>query len=202
MSGAAERYRLTISWILGIIFVGLVLFSENGCERSFLYKILGLTGHAIVAISVLGRVWATIYIGGRKDGELLMDGPYSMVRNPLYLFSFLGVAGLILVSGKLLLLLAILPFWLYNYYVVILSEEARLHTLFGDKFVEYCKRVNRITPTFRDYWSRDHFDVYPKICLRSMLHASYFMWLLIGLEFLAYLKVTTNLIPALVRLPF
>ena len=30
------------------------------------------------------RIWATLFIGGRKNDELQVDGPYSVCRNPLY----------------------------------------------------------------------------------------------------------------------
>ena len=41
----------------------------------------------MILICILGRTWATLYIGGQKQRELVTKGPYSVVRNPLYLFT-------------------------------------------------------------------------------------------------------------------
>ncbi len=202
MHTAAERYRLGFSWLIGLIFISIILFSKSGYEGSLSYEILELSGYVLIVIATLGRIWATVYIGGRKDEELCQDGPYSIWRNPLYVFSFLGAVGIILSSGKLILLFIIMPFFIYNYYFVIKGEEARLFELFGNEYAEYCKKVKRIIPNFNNYWSRNNFEVYPKIFFRSMVHASFFMWLFIFLEFLEYFEENTKLIPTLFYLPF
>src|SRR5262249_52734718 len=41
----------------------------------------------ITAVSI--RLWATLYLGGRKGRTVICDGPYSVVRNPLYIGTFL-----------------------------------------------------------------------------------------------------------------
>lgn len=202
MHTAAERYRLGFSWLIGLIFISIILFSKSGYEGSLSYEILELSGYVLIVIATLGRIWAAVYIGGRKDEELCQDGPYSIWRNPLYVFSFLGAVGIILSSGKLILLFIIMPFFIYNYYFVIKGEEARLFELFGNEYAEYCKKVKRIIPNFNNYWSRNNFEVYPKIFFRSMVHASFFMWLFILLEFLEYFEENTKLIPTLFYLPF
>ncbi|MEW6326343.1 MAG: isoprenylcysteine carboxylmethyltransferase family protein [Thermodesulfobacteriota bacterium] len=202
MHTAAERYRLGFSWLIGLIFISIILFSKSGYEGSFSYEILELSGDALIVIATLGRIWATVYIGGRKDEELCQDGPYSIWRNPLYVFSFLGAVGIILSSGKLILLFIIMPFFIYNYYFVIKGEEARLLELFGNEYAEYCKKVKRIIPNFNNYWSKNKFEIYPKVFFRSMVHASFFMWLFILLEFLEYFKENTTWIPTLFYLPF
>jgi protein-S-isoprenylcysteine O-methyltransferase Ste14 len=199
---AAERYRLGFSWLIGLIFISIILFSKSGYEGSLSYEILELSGYVLIVIATLGRIWATVYIGGRKDEELCQDGPYSIWRNPLYVFSFFGAVGIILSSGKLILLFIIMPFFIYNYYFVIKGEEARLFELFGNEYAEYCKKVKRIIPNFNNYWSRNNFEIYPKVFFRSMVHASFFMWLFILLEFLEYFEENTKLIPTLFYLPF
>jgi len=74
--------------------------------------------------------------------------------------------------------------------------------LFGNEYAEYCKKVKRIIPNFNNYWSKNKFEIYPKVFFRSMVHASFFMWLFILLEFLEYFKENTKLIPTLFYLPF
>lgn len=201
MHTAAERYRLGFSWIAGLFFVFSVLFSDSPYRESRMYELLELVGYVLIVFATLGRIWATVYIGGRKDEELCQDGPYSISRNPLYLFSLSGAIGIILSAQKLTLLAIILPFFVY-YYFVIRGEEARLLKFFGEKYADYSKRVGRILPTFKTYTSQESFTVYPKVLFRSMIHASIFMWIFMLLEILEYCKDRTALIPPLFTLPF
>ena len=201
MHTAAERYRLGFSWIAGLFFVFSVLFSDSSYRESQLYEFLELVGYVLIVFATLGRIWATVYIGGRKDEELCQDGPYSISRNPLYLFSLFGAVGIILSAQKLTLLAIILPFFVY-YYFVIRGEETRLLHFFGQEYADYSKRVGRILPTFKTYTSQESFTVYPKVLFRSMIHASIFMWIFMLLEILEYCKDRTALIPTLFTLPF
>jgi len=201
MHTAAERYRLGFSWIAGLFFVFSVLFSDSPYRESQLYEFLELVGYVLIVFATLGRIWATVYIGGRKDEELCQDGPYSISRNPLYLFSLFGAVGIILSAQKLTLLAIILPFFVY-YYFVIRGEETRLLHFFGQEYADYSKRVGRILPTFKTYTSQESFTVYPKVLFRSMIHASIFMWIFMLLEILEYCKDRTALLPTLFTLPF
>ena len=201
MHTAAERYRLGFSWLVGLFFVFGIIFSESAYGESPLHELLELLGYALIVLAPLGRIWATVYIGGRKDEELCQDGPYSISKNPLYIFSLLGAVGIIFAAQKLTLLAIILPFFIY-YYFVIRGEEARLLDFFGQKYADYSKRVGRILPTFKTYTSQESFTVYPKVLFRSMIHASIFMWIFMLLEILEYLKERTTLIPTLFTLPF
>ena len=201
MHTAAERYRLGFSWIAGLFFVFSVLFSDSSYRESQLYEFLELAGYVLIVFATLGRIWATVYIGGRKDEELCQDGPYSISRNPLYLFSLFGAVGIILSAQKLTLLAIILPFFVY-YYFVIRGEETRLLHFFGQEYADYSKRVGRILPTFKTYTSQESFTVYPKVLFRSMIHASIFMWIFMLLEILEYCKDRTALLPTLFTLPF
>jgi len=201
MHTAAERYRLGFSWLVGLFFVFSVLFSKSPYGETLLAETLELVGYGLIVLATLGRIWATVYIGGRKDEELCQDGPYSISRNPLYVFSLLGAVGVILAAQKPAILAIILPFFVY-YYFVIRGEEARLLDFFGQEYADYSKRVGRILPTFKTYTSQESFTVYPKVLFRSMVHASIFMWIFMLLEVLEYLKKHTTLLPNLFTLPF
>jgi len=139
MHTAAERYRLGFSWAVGLFFVFAIIFSTSAYGESELYELLELVGYVLIVLATLGRIWATVYIGGRKDEELCQDGPYSISRNPLYVFSLFGAIGIILSAQKPTLLAIILPFFVY-YYFVIKGEEARLLGFFGQEYSGYSKR--------------------------------------------------------------
>jgi protein-S-isoprenylcysteine O-methyltransferase Ste14 len=94
------------------------------------------------------RVWATLFIGGRKNDVLQVDGPYSICRNPLYLGSAcfgLSIAFFLksLTFGGVLLG-AFLYYWLF----VVPAEEKFLESRFGETFREFCRRTPRFWPRF------------------------------------------------------
>lgn len=58
-------------------------------------------GLIAIMVCVLGRAWCSLYIGGRKKQEIVTCGPYSLCRNPLYVFSFIGAFGIGAQTGSL-----------------------------------------------------------------------------------------------------
>lgn len=108
--------------------------------------VLTTAGIFCVFAAVLGRFWSILYIGGRKDAEVMQDGPYSVARHPLYLFSTLGVVGfgLLLQSVTLALLMGGtvgLVLWL-----TARHEERSLTRSFGAAYADYARRVPRMLP--------------------------------------------------------
>jgi len=99
----------------------------------------------------IGRIWCSLYIAGRKDQTLCTEGPYSLCRNPLYLFSFIGVAGVFLALQSLLLTAIAVVFYLLYYSYVIRCEEKRLLNIFGAPFSTYMTVVPRFIPSFSNY---------------------------------------------------
>ena len=98
-----------MSWAVALVFLTIVLFSEVPPPTAAYYKSLKILGYALIIGAALGRIWCNIYITGRKDKELCTDGPYSLCRNPLYLFSFIGVVGVMYAIQNIPLLVASIP---------------------------------------------------------------------------------------------
>jgi protein-S-isoprenylcysteine O-methyltransferase Ste14 len=48
----------------------------------------------LAAMIASHRLWCSLYISGYKNSQLITSGPYSLCRNPLYFFSFVGFAAL------------------------------------------------------------------------------------------------------------
>jgi protein-S-isoprenylcysteine O-methyltransferase Ste14 len=106
-------------------------------------------GHGLILISILGRTWSSLYVGGRKMSELVTDGPYSVVRNPLYVFSILGAAGIGAQGGSLTLALAGACVGLLVFRMVAQQEEILLLARHGLSYASYLKRVPRFIPNPR-----------------------------------------------------
>lgn len=196
-----ERFRRRISLLAGVLFLLLITFATTPFEATPLFEAFIIPGFLLVATGVIGRLWCTTYIGGLKNKELVTDGPYSLWRNPLYVFSFIGLVGVVLSTRILLLLVVAIPTFLLYYRFVIVSEEKRLKELFGATFVEYCERVKVLVPSFANYWSRPGFEMNPKFYQRAMADGAMFLLALALVETLHRLKVV-GVIPTLIKLPF
>ena len=95
---------------------------------------------------MLGRFWAILYIGGHKNRRVIQDGPYSICRHPLYLFSTIGAAGfgLMLESVTLTMLLGGMVLAILT--ATATREERDLRRMFGSAYDAYAARVPRIVP--------------------------------------------------------
>jgi protein-S-isoprenylcysteine O-methyltransferase Ste14 len=146
-----ERYRSLVNVLLySLVFASCLLGGyPKGWRLS--YRLLEILGFIVVVLGVLGRVWCGMYVWGRKSRELCKAGPYSVCRNPLYIFSFATGMGIAAQCHSIAVMAAFASiFWGY-YYLVIKEEEKGLASLFGSEYLDYCKAVPRLVPQLRRY---------------------------------------------------
>ena len=127
--------RITISKFAAVLLIFIFIFTEAGIKNDTIAFLLDNTGLMLIAVGVFGRIWASMYIAGYKKTELVTQGPYGRVRNPLYVFSFLAVIGIVLSSRNLIFMILTLLFFMVYYSFVIAGEEKRMMDLYGDRFV-------------------------------------------------------------------
>jgi len=153
-------------------------------------ELLALVGWVFVGVGVFGRIWSGSYISGSKNTKLVVDGPYSVCRNPLYLFSLLAGFGVMLVSETLVLPIqfAVL-FWIY-YTELIAREEAILLTLHGAAFKAYCDRVPRFWPKFSLYSEPAEYVVSAARFRKNLADA---IWFVIGAALIDFLEAMHEL---------
>ncbi len=80
--------------------------------------------------------------------ELVTTGAYAWVRNPIYTAIMLMMWALLLWTGNLFLLIL---FPIYPFLMTVMlkqTEEKWLTELYGQKYRDYCKQVNRCIPWF------------------------------------------------------
>lgn len=187
-----EIYRkMLYCFVFTGIFV-FVLFRSSPPQRSYLFNYLVILSYLMVAVATAGRLWCAIYIFGRKNKTLCQDGPYSVCRNPLYLFSFIGGIGVVMATDHLLLVIVSVAISFFYYFMVVKSEEKRLLRLFGSEYQSYCTRVPRFLPKFRNYWSREQVEINPHLISRAIVKNMWFFWLLFALEIIKILKRIPN----------
>lgn len=78
--------------------------------------------------------------------QLVVVGPYRMVRNPMYLGAAFALAGAALFYQSWGLLLYCAAFLLTTHLFVVGYEEPTLRATFGPAYLQYCERVRRWWP--------------------------------------------------------
>jgi len=144
----STKNRILISRVLAVSMFVLLGLSAEGWQTTapLVGAILSILGWTLVGIGMTGRIWSSSYISGRKSSELVMLGPYSISRNPLYFFSFVAGVGIMLVTETLFLPVLFSVFFLLYYRPVIVREEEKLARLHPAAFTAYCAAVPRFWP--------------------------------------------------------
>jgi len=173
-----ERFRKPVSVLAVTLFLGAI-YANRPTEAGTLRTVETVTSFSLATVAVFGRLWCAIYISGRKNAELCMLGPYSLCRNPLYAFSSLGLAGIVLATHRpSYALSAFVIFWCYHL-LVIRNEESRLTSLFGSVYTEYCTRVPRAWPRLSAYADSQTLTVNLRPLARALSDVGWFLatWL-------------------------
>jgi protein-S-isoprenylcysteine O-methyltransferase Ste14 len=198
---AIARKRVLVSRIFGVLVIPLALFTTHSFSQDnpmdIIFEALGLF---LLTICTIGRLWALLYIGGYKKLELIVEGPYSIVRHPLYVFSLIGAIGIGLTSENILVLAALVIFYLSYYPLTIFVEEKKLVDKFGQTYLDYAKRTPRFLPKISLYKSSPQIMVNADIFFKSIVVGMWFIWIFIALDFIEALQITGH-IPVFLRVP-
>jgi protein-S-isoprenylcysteine O-methyltransferase Ste14 len=185
---AVERYRRFVVWFLYAGVFASVVLSPTLPARDHPFECLEILSYLLVAVATVGRIWCGVYVFGRKSKALCQDGPYSICRNPLYVFTFLGALGVAVASNRIAVIIGFASIYCFYYFLVVKFEEKRLWQLFGREYETYCGGVSRFRPHFRNYRSREQIEVNPHRLLQAMVKGMWFFWLLSALEVVKILK--------------
>ena len=131
-------------------------------------------GYILVIVGAFGRVFCSAFIGGKKNDVVVRDGPFSIVRNPLYVFSFIAVVGIGMESKMLTVLVLLVLIYVIYYPIVVAKEEAFLKHKFGEPYDVYVKEVPRWIPNFKLYAEPEVFESRPKFIRRTAMDAAIF----------------------------
>ena len=185
-----EHQRTGLSKLVAALAFILVALTQSHWElhhenvATFLFS----TGLGLAAIGATGRIWCSFFISGRKDGKLVTEGPYSISRNPLYVFSCIGLVGVGLSTETLTYpLLFLVIFGLY-YPGIMAREERRLEELFGESFRQYRQRVPRFWPNRGLYSEPASWSSNPRLFRRHILSDIWFVWIAAIIELVEGLR--------------
>jgi len=158
--GAKEKI-LWVGWLLVIlVWVGqsLVVKTENAwpCVAFFpmlLNLPLFVTGIVLVVggyactlwcYAAMGNTWR-IGINRKEKTKLVEQGPYRMIRHPIYAFQLVMLAGAALLLPTILSF-AILVIHLICALIKAVDEENYLKTVHGQTYTDYMARTGRLVP--------------------------------------------------------
>ena len=129
------------------IGLGVIMGSRPiSSEGNFLHEAVERSSVFLILIGILGRTWCSMYISGRKLVSLVTLGPYSISRNPLYVFSSIAAFGVAAQFGSIVFAAICAAACLAIFRLVVTHEEDALTQLFPGEFQAYQARVPRFLP--------------------------------------------------------
>lgn len=153
--GAVQKIRklAVLAALVGLVGLSLVTQSIGGVDGAWHERVEAI-GFVAMILSIVGRAWCSLYIGGRKKAEIVDRGPYSITRNPLYVFSYIGAFGIGAQSGSVTIGLGFVLAAMAVFYLTVRREEAFLQREFGAVYATYMARTPRFWPDF-SLWRDD-----------------------------------------------
>jgi protein-S-isoprenylcysteine O-methyltransferase Ste14 len=141
---------------LVLIYVPARLLSWSGIVRPVAIGVQQVAGMIIGAAGAAVVLWCIFTFASVGKGtpapfdpprRLVIQGPYRLVRNPIYIGAGLALAGAALFYESLPLLGYTGLFFLATHLFVVWYEEPVLRRAFGQEYEVYCGRVRRWWPS-------------------------------------------------------
>lgn len=143
--------------------VVMVIFARPTAESLLLGFALALIGEALRfwGVSICGSETRTTGAVGATN--LVTDGPFGYVRNPLYVGNILIYTGIGIMSNALFPYLQIVAFLFFviQYQLIVSREEEYLTGAFGEEYGTYIRNVPRFIPRMRRYRGEHSFHRSP-----------------------------------------
>ncbi len=109
-----------------------------------------VVGLILISLGELIRIWAAGHL--QKNEVLTVSGPYSYVKNPLYIGSILITAGFCILADNIYLLAAAMFMFCFHYIPYKKRVEGdRLKRLFGKAYEDYDEQVPEYLPRWTPY---------------------------------------------------
>lgn len=197
MAAKLNKTRIRDTRIVVLVSFLIILFTKQIFDHDdeLIHEPIEFFGYFLIAICAIGRVYCTAFLGGMKNREIIDYGPFSICRNPLYMFSFIGVVGFALMTVNIAVLILLPTSFLLIYISLIKREEAYLEEKFGQVYAEYKSKTPRLFPNFKLYHAPETVEMTPRTLLRSVGDSA--MWFLAYplIEFVEYLQEAQILKP-------
>lgn len=149
-----------ISFLLLIAFPSSFLRHKRFGTYEAIAQVFG------IAFILLGQIFRVSARGFKTEhsfnsGHLVIGGPYTLVRNPMYLGILLIGLGMLLALFKLWVACLFLFIFFLRYILLIFKEEKKLLSAFPKEYPDYCNKVPRIFPSVSVILKRDISEYLP-----------------------------------------
>jgi len=137
-----------------LMFLGLaaiVLFSGfafHHQRQAVMDEILSAAGMGLILFGFLFRISARGYKEEKSSNgnALVKDGPYAIIRNPMYFGTFIIGAGVVVMLLELWFFFLFSGIFLLIYMPQIKKEEEALLKKFGEEYKRYCEATPKYFP--------------------------------------------------------
>jgi hypothetical protein len=143
--GFGERLHRGMTYLRGPL-VAVVVFALVATMREmspFYY------GAPVSLFGEMIQMWASSQI--RKDEKFTISGPYSHVRNPMYIGRFFVGLGMVIITGNPCIVGTYVVLFAIYAHIRVNREEVRLKEIFKPHYQEYCSEIHRWLPRFKAY---------------------------------------------------
>jgi protein-S-isoprenylcysteine O-methyltransferase Ste14 len=191
------KKRIKINGVVIIIGIAVIVFFHQQLIRhspAFSDEALEVVGLSLILLGQLLRVSARGHKAGNSRGgnHLIQDGPYAMVRNPMYLGIILIGLGTVVFVLELWAAVLFGLLFMLRYWQLFKEEEKILSDAFGGKYLAYKNKVPRLVPSL-SFISRKEIRSYlslkPAWFKRELLSIALVLIICLGIEFSEELKV-------------
>lgn len=150
--------------VYAALFVGIILvyvpaniLSQLGILRPSSIGLIQIAGIIIGSAGAVTALWCVIAFVAVGSGtpapfdaprQLVIQGPYRFVRNPMYIGAGIALGGAALYYESLGMLVYAAIFFIVTHLFVVWYEEPTLRRAFGQEYEIYCRQVRRWLPTF------------------------------------------------------
>ncbi|PTE10452.1 methyltransferase family protein [Mesorhizobium helmanticense] len=200
LGGYQHMRRLVLAVLIVVMFAALLFGQSTFPPDTIVHETIEMVGVLMIFLGVVGRLWSTLYIGGRKSSEVVTGGPYSITRNPLYVFSTLAAAGVGAQIGSITATIGFGVLCAGAFYIVILREERYLKEVLGAPYRAYLAKVPRFLPKLSLYQEGDTGSFKPRLLRTTLLDGLVF---LVALPFFELIDGAqqSGMLPVLFRFP-
>lgn len=182
------RSVITSACVVTCLVLG-VFSAPRILEGTLAAWMLNAFGWTFFTVGLAVRLWATLYIGGRKAKGVVELGPYSVCRNPLYWGTlFVMVSQILLFKSGIFAVGLVIPVLIYMWGVVP-AEEAYLTEKLGDEYLGYCSRVPRWWPRLNQYQSPEVIELNVRGLRAECVRIVGWIWLPFAIQTLCVLRM-------------
>jgi len=153
-SAGARSIHIALA-VIGGLLIGRFFFRGTWMDAHFVpgTHSVRLAGFLSTLAGTLFAVWARLTLGSNWSGratvksghELIVKGPYSLARHPIYTGVLLALAGTLLVQGRWRCIVGFAVI-LLALAIKISQEERLMMETFPAEYPEYKRRVKALVP--------------------------------------------------------